>query len=116
MPALTKPMTMTVVAEEDCIIAVTPAPIPTLAARLLLILLKRERIPPEAFFSKHSLNMTMPTKKMPTPVSKDSTESNSVIRSSKKPYINFTLSIHKSEANVNRTQKMRSGQTIRLMI
>ena len=66
-PALTRPMTITEVAEELWIIAVTPAPMPTPEKRLLLIRSKRRFIPIPALFSKASPIKFIPTIKMPTP-------------------------------------------------
>ena len=80
-PALTKPMTMTEVAEELWIIAVTPAPIPTPEKRLLLIRSRSRFIPIPALFSRAPLMKFIPTIKTPTPA-----------RSQIKLWINWVIS------------------------
>ena len=68
-PALTKPITMTDVAEELWMMAVTLAPIPTPEKRLLLIFSNNFFIPLLALFSSASLIKFMPTINTPTPAS-----------------------------------------------
>ena len=73
-PALTKPTTMTVVAEELWMIAVTAVPMPTPARRLLLVLSNQPRRRLVASFSMLSDNTLNPNKKAPSPASNDTTE------------------------------------------
>ena len=68
-PALTRPITITEVADELWIIAVTPAPIPTPDKRLLLIFSSIFFIPLPALFSSASLMKFIPTINTPTPAS-----------------------------------------------
>ena len=66
-PALTKPTTMTVVAEELCITAVTPAPTAIPAKRLELILLNTFLSLLPAMDSSDSLKILRAIKKTPKP-------------------------------------------------
>ena len=81
-PALTKPIAMTVVAALDCINAVTPAPIPTPANRLFVILPISFFIPGPATFCKASDIIFIPMTNTPTPASKANILWNICIRSS----------------------------------
>ena len=68
-PAFTRPMTITEVAEELWIMAVTAAPMPTPEKRLPQILPSSFFIPEPALFSSASLIKFIPTIKIPTPAS-----------------------------------------------
>lgn len=65
-PAFTKLTTITVVAEEDCIIAVINNPVKTPVNRLEVIEDKMPRIPSPATFCKASLIIFIPNKKRPS--------------------------------------------------
>ena len=68
-PALTKPTTITEVAVELWMMAVTPAPIPTPEKRLLLILPSSFSMPSPALFPRASPIKFIPTIKTSTPAS-----------------------------------------------
>ena len=72
-PTLTKPTTMTVVAEELWMIAVTPAPMPTPASRDLPVFSNQRRRRLVASFSILSESTLKPNKNAPKPASSATT-------------------------------------------
>ena len=78
-PALTKPIAITVVAADDWIIAVTEAPMPTPAKRLLLILPSKDFILLPAIFSRLDESIFIPAMKTPLPASRAKIQRNTVI-------------------------------------
>ena len=72
-PALTKPTTMTVVADELWMIAVTPAPMPTPIKRFLPVLSNQPRRRLVAIFSMLSERTLNPNKNAPKPPSSATT-------------------------------------------
>ena len=70
IPAFTNPMTITVVAEDDCISPVTSAPASTPLNRFPVIFSMIPLIRSPAAFSSPSLMIFMPNKNKPKPPSK----------------------------------------------